>query len=210
MNKLSLILIAVLLYSCDFKSKKAESENNSIPQSVETNSSAKVESEAKREMQTKSGKSFAVVELHPVGLSLSDIAIVPTGFQQQDSIKIKDADPIITENGVELADLDNNGFEEVYIFTRAVGSGSYGEVYAFASEKDKVLKPIDCSAISETKTSEFKGYQGHDSFKIEGNAIVRTFPIYKDGDGNASPSGGKKSVPYKLKDMRLVRKETGI
>ena len=45
-----------------------------------------------------------------------------------------------------------------------------------------------------------RGYMhmGHDKFSISGNHLVRTFPVYEDGDSNASPSGGTRKLEYKL------------
>jgi hypothetical protein len=39
---------------------------------------------------------------------------------------------------------------------------------------------------------------GHDSFTIENNTPVRTFPVYKDSDANASPTGGTRRITYGL------------
>jgi len=39
---------------------------------------------------------------------------------------------------------------------------------------------------------------GHDDFAVVEQYLVRSFPIYKDGDSNASPSGGKRQLQYTL------------
>ena len=79
---------------------------------------------------TRSVKSIFVAESHHVGQSLSDITIKSSGFEHDLSETIRDSDPI--EN-VYVADLDNNGFDEIYIITVSTGSGSYGGVTGFAS-----------------------------------------------------------------------------
>jgi hypothetical protein len=40
---------------------------------------------------------------------------------------------------------------------------------------------------------------GHDEFAVVENTLVRRFPVYKDGDSNAAPSGGVRQLQYKLK-----------
>jgi len=200
MKKLVIVCAVAMLCGCDFKSKKAESQTDSAVQSPKGNESAH-ETSSERELQTKSGKRLTVAESHPDGMSLSDISILPHGFDAQTPIEIKGVDPV---SKIELGDLDHDGFEELYIYTQSAGSGSAGTVYAFASDKDKELKPIDCSLIGDTSAEEFKGYQGHDFFKLEGNSLARTFPIYKESDVNASPSGGKKTIRYKLVGLKLA------
>ena len=44
----------------------------------------------------------------------------------------------------------------------------------------------------------FYGYMGHDSFAIESNTLARTFPLYKDCDANASPTGRTRRIVYSL------------
>ncbi|MNF02387.1 hypothetical protein D3C80_2015230 [compost metagenome] len=41
---------------------------------------------------------------------------------------------------------------------------------------------------------------GHDSFRIHKNRLIRSFPIYKETDPNAAPSGGIREISYKLKE----------
>ena len=39
---------------------------------------------------------------------------------------------------------------------------------------------------------------GHDVFTIEGQKLVRTFPLYNEGDTNQKPTGGKRKLVYGL------------
>jgi len=39
---------------------------------------------------------------------------------------------------------------------------------------------------------------GHDTFKIEGQKLVRIFPIYNKGDTNENPTGGRRKLVYGL------------
>jgi hypothetical protein len=39
---------------------------------------------------------------------------------------------------------------------------------------------------------------GHDTFKIEDQKLVRIFPLYKQGDANSKPTGGRRKLVYGL------------
>jgi hypothetical protein len=39
---------------------------------------------------------------------------------------------------------------------------------------------------------------GHDQFAVVENRLVRRFPVYRDGDTNAAPSGGVRQLQYQL------------
>ena len=107
---------------------------------------------------------------------------------------IEDRDPI---SDVFVADLDGNGFDEIYIITKSAGSGSYGTVLGFASNKDKSLSMINFPEIRKGDEN-FEGYMGHDTFKIEDQKLVRIFPIYNKGDTNENPTGGRRKLVYGL------------
>ena len=99
-----------------------------------------------REYLTRSGKSLLIKERHPVGHSLSDISITSTGFAHNRSEVFKNRDLI---KSVHVADLDANGFDEFYIITGSSGSGNYGNVIGFDSNRDKSLSMIYFPEIRE-------------------------------------------------------------
>jgi len=126
------------------------------------------------------------------------------GSQQQLTITSMGAKPPIkpirqTVNGqvvgAEVADLDSNGLPEIYVFVQGAGSGSYGEVVAFAVIKGSELSPI---FLPELTGANAQGYQGHDQFQLVESCLARRFPIYKPGDTNAKATGGKRQICYKL------------
>jgi len=144
--------------------------------------------------RTKTAKTIVVSETHPAGESFSTIEIRTEGFEHNFGEVFEDRDPI---SDVFVADLDGNGFDEIYIITTSVGSGSYGTVLGFASNKDKSLSMIHFPDIREGD-EDFQGYMGHDSFKIEGEKLVRIFPVYNKGDTNENPTGGRRKLVYGL------------
>ena len=147
-----------------------------------------------REYLTSSGKSLRIEESHPVGQSLSDIAVSSTGFVHNLSEVFKDRDPI---KAVHVADLDANGFDEFYIITVSSGSGSYGNVIGLASNRDKSLSMIYLPEVREGDEL-FAGYMGHDDFSVADNKLVRSFPVYLPADTNNKPTGGTRRLTYEL------------
>lgn len=150
----------------------------------------------------KSGKTLEVEVDNSESTSINKLNITSDDFKEDISIEME-TDPI---TDVFLADLDKNGYEELYLITTSAGSGSYGEVYAFIADTD--VKIIQCS-IPETSENEtkngtiFDGYMGHDTFYIKNSLLVREFPVYKEKDSNANPTGGRKKIFYTLDNNKL-------
>ncbi len=135
-------------------------------------------SDTAKEYKLKNKKSIFITETHPVGLSLSTIEIKSKGFEHELEEIIEDADPI---SDVLIGDLDQNGYGEIYLVLTVAGSGSYGSVKGFASNKDKSLSHIYLPDV-DMGNDLFTNYNGHDVFKIEDDKLVRIFPIgsFKD------------------------------
>ena len=148
---------------------------------------------------TSTEKSIELITIQKSG-SLNDFAIVAVDFpHSRDSLVIKDSDPF---HEAVLKDLDGNGYDELYIITRSIGSGSYASIFGFASNQDLSLTSIYVPEISENDIQEgkpFYGYMGHDSIYFNENQLYRKFPIYKEGDANCCPTGGDKILSYQLK-----------
>ena len=149
-------------------------------------------SQGPKEYKTKTGKIITVTETHPQGASLSNISVAIKGVKGSD-VKFADVDPI---NKVLVADLDENGFDELYILTINAGSGSYGNVIGVASNKDKSLSMITFPEVTESdmkKGGKFQDYVGHDVYEINKKTLVRTFPL------KTKESKKTHSIIYKLK-----------
>jgi hypothetical protein len=106
--------------------------------------------------------------------------------------------------GAEIADLDGNGTPEIYVFVQSAGSGSYGAVVGHAINAGATTSPITMPELTDDPKAS-AGYMGRDRFSITQDRLVRQFPIYRDGDSNASPSGGTRQVHY-----RLVRRDNAL
>ncbi|MGL6289655.1 MAG: hypothetical protein ACRC2H_03095 [Silanimonas sp.] len=105
-------------------------------------------------------------------------------------------------------DLDGDAAPELLLWTRGAGSSAEGEVrgWRFAANGDAAplaLPPLDDeSAI---------GWRGRDQFGVQGDALVRSFPLYRDDDDNASPSAGfVRVIRYRLDAEGLVASEGSL
>ena len=97
----------------------------------------------------------------------------------------------------EMADLDANGWPELYVYISSAGSGSYGSLVAYAVNNGKSATPIYLRPITDD-TAASAGYMGHDEFAVVENRLVQRFPVYEQGDTNSSPTGGTRQLQYKL------------
>lgn len=127
--------------------------------------------------------------------SINQLQITPHGLSDQ-------KDPINVEidgtvSGAEIADLDANGFPEVYVYVTSAGSGSYGSLVAYAVNKGKSITEIYLPPVADDPKHN-KGYMGHDEFAVVEGTFVQRFPIYSEGDTNAQPSGKTRQLQYKL------------
>ena len=135
------------------------------------------------------------------GISLNSLSIRPSGLTIDNDELTAELDG--TAYRAELADLDGNGWPEVYVYVSSAGSGSYGSLVAHAVNQGKSLTPIYLPPLEQNPEAT-EGYMGHDEFAVVENRLVRRFPIYSDGDTNAAASGGTRQIQY-----RLEAKEAG-
>lgn len=104
----------------------------------------------------------------------------------------------------EMADLDLNKRMEIYAYGYTAGKFAEGAVYAFQLDNRKVT-PI---AFSHTIKEET--YRGKDSFYIEGNYLVRQFPLYASTDSICCPTQGRKKVFYRLNGSSLLPADSDL
>jgi hypothetical protein len=129
------------------------------------------------------------------GSSLNELTLTPIGLSIDNTAQVLELDG--TAYLAELADLDANGWPEVYVYVSSAGSGSYGSLVAFAVNKGKSASPIYLPPMDQEPGAS-EGYQGHDEFRVVENRLVRRFPVYLVADTNAEPSGGMRQIQYRL------------
>jgi len=128
--------------------------------------------------------------------SLNQLTITPSGLTEVNEVVKYDIDGSVVDT--KVADLNSDGFPEVYVFISSAGSGAYGSLVAYSSNHNKSMTPIYLSEL-EDDANNVKGYMGHDLFYIDKSTLNREFPIYKKDDTNANPTGGIRKLKYKLK-----------
>lgn len=197
MSRKILFIIGVhfLLFSC----QSLPEEKNRVPPNVKSEQKQNDNTIIKTEHLSGSGKKFILTEDHSQGASLVALQVQTQYFTEtNERFDLGTIDPI--ENTF-FADLDKNGYEEFYIVSRSAGSGSYSSIRGFASNKDKSVSMIYVPEISEkdqAKNGLFEGYRGHNQFSLENGVLVNQFPVYRETDPNAKPSGGHRKVYYTL------------
>jgi hypothetical protein len=102
-----------------------------------------------------------------------------------------------TVTNVEVEDLNADGYPEIYVYVNSAGSGSYGSLIAYASNRNRSLSEIYLPSLEDDPEAS-KGYMGHDTFAVGEGALLRRFPVYREGDTSAEPSGGTRQVQYRL------------
>lgn len=192
MRTITLILSIVMLCACNEASKQKKAETNQ--------SQAKITNQTKQENVffkkiLKGDKITYKIECLN-NSSMNDLIIEITGDKK---IVLKENFEIDgTVSNAEIRDIDNDGKEELFVYTNSVGSGGYGDVFVLTvNSKNKVVK-ID---FPETALNEKikEGYMGHDSFHLKEYSLIQIFPIYKVGDSNANSTGGKRRVKYEFR-----------
>ena len=127
--------------------------------------------------------------------SINQLSITPSGLTNSNEIITKEIEGSVT--GARVLDIDNNGFPEVFVWFNSAGSGSYGDLVAYAVNKGKSMTEVYFPQLLEDPQNR-KGYMGHDEFEIIEGSLVRRFPLYKEGDSNFKATGKMRQLQYKL------------
>jgi hypothetical protein len=129
------------------------------------------------------------------GSSLNQLSIRPDGLSGDNTQLADELDG--TAYRAEIADLDANGWPEVYVYVSSAGSGSYGSLVAYAVNNGKSLTPVYLPPLEQSPEA-LAGYMGHDQFAVVENRLIRRFPIYQQDDTNAQATGGTRQLQYRL------------
>lgn len=120
------------------------------------------------------------------------LVVTASGFEtRNDTFQIAVAG-LVTD--AQLADLDKDGYPEVYAFARSTGSDSTAYVYGFSSFRNRSYGPVGVSELAAQKEMA-EGFNGHGRFYFEDGVLMRSFPIYKGGQ----PTGKWRVITYSLR-----------
>jgi hypothetical protein len=117
------------------------------------------------------------------------------------NLKFEGADPSFTVYGkVTKAfadDFNDDGQPDLVICVYSGDNGEIGTVVGISYNADKSLAPIYFPDIYvDPKLRD--GYKGHDVFSDLTGTLLRKFPIYLPGDAPDKPTGGVRTVQYKV------------
>ena len=96
---------------------------------------------------------------------------------------------------VQVADLDKNGFQELYVIYNTPNEDLSTKLWILKNDANDFVKTV---YIPKFKTK--KGYRGHDRFTFYPNYLKREFPLYNDDDKDKWPTAGTWVTHYGLKN----------
>lgn len=116
----------------------------------------------------------------------NQLTLTSSGFSVRDEAQQVEIEGLLAD--AQLADLNADGYPEVYLFTISEAEGAKAmQVYAFASYRNRSFGPIYIPALPESD-SRMQGYQGGDKYRLGSEELIRTF----------STTDGEESMEYEL------------
>ena len=190
-NALLISVLILLLTSCGQQRTKQNNET----QAEATSTSAPTHSETSTDKELTLNYPGSSIT-YQVIVSDTVLCIIPQGLSLINDTMRHDLTGYSFVNA-ETGDLDLDGYPELFVYLVSDGSGSYGELIGYSPNAGKSLSQVYLPEISED-TAASAGYMGHDEMAIVESTFCRRFPIYKEGDTNANPTGGTRQIQYKL------------
>lgn len=196
MKKLSSFVLCALLMSCSFsKNEKSNASDTTVKEGID---SVKQEISFNTEL-TYPGSNISF----KVNTKGDSLIIQPSGLSISNETLYHDITGYTVVNA-EIGDLNIDSYPELFVYLTSDGSGSYGKLIGYSVNNGKSVSQVYLPDISENDEIS-KGYMGHDEMAIVENTFCQRFPIYKEGDSNANPTGGIRQIQYKLVDGESSR-----
>lgn len=135
-------------------------------------------------------------ELHGIHFQVigtgNRLRIIPSGLKIDNSPIEREIDGTVT--GADIGDINVDGSPEIYVYIKAKEKGA---LIAYSANNKKSLSEIFLPPFPDDLKLT-KGYRGHDEFMMVEGIVAQRFPLYKDGDTDAKPTGGWRQLQYKL------------
>lgn len=138
-----------------------------------------------------------------VSLNDKQLSITPSGLSATNTPVVHNITGY-TIRMAETGDLNNDSYPEVFVYLTSDGSGSYGRLIGYSVNDGKSMSQVSLPEITDNPELS-KGYMGHDEMAIVESTFCQRFPIYKEGDSNANPTGGMRQIQYKLTEGEACR-----
>jgi hypothetical protein len=141
----------------------------------------------------KIGKAGYRVQCGNKSTDKNELTVKPVGFEntaREMSFYVKGR---VLRVGIE--DLNNDNYPDLLIYLYSGDNGQFGTVYVFMSDENKSCIPVPLpDVLLDGKLKD--GYKGHDEFSLLEGTLIQQFPLYKSGDADDKPTGGKRVVQY--------------
>lgn len=122
----------------------------------------------------------------------SKLRIAPNGLSIDNSVQERLIGGQVT--GAEIADLNVDGWPEVYVFVRGFGPGAPGSLVAMSVNNGKSISDVSVPALTPSLA---KGYRGHDQFAVLEGVLGRRFPVFPSQAPDAQPTKIRQ-IQYRL------------
>ena len=186
----SIAILSVLIFTSCTDSESEKNINTLISNNLDTN---KIDEVHFQKMLSAQNISYNVIATGSG--SIQQLVVQPAGLTEINDTFKDEIDGQVKH--AEIADLNNDGYPELLVYTTSAGSGSYGNIIGYSPNNGKSLSQIYFPNIADNPKGN-SGYMGHDEFRIVDQQLVQKFPIYNTGDNNSNPTGGIREIKYKL------------
>ena len=120
------------------------------------------------------------------------LTVVPSGLEGRNDTLQLQVEGYVQE--AFKADLNKDGFIEVYAVSISSGPLAKEHLYGFSSYRDRSYGPITLGEPQQARMMD--GYQGQGRFYLgEDGKLKREFPLF---DAAGQPSGSKRIITYEL------------
>jgi hypothetical protein len=107
-------------------------------------------------------------------------------------------DPDVLAEEAWAEDLDDDDKPELVVVSRSPKDAARVTLDVYRLDGNMIRR------VQPPELAERTGYRGRDSYRLDGSQILRTFPVYRDGDADDAPGGGTRTLRYGLRDRQLV------
>lgn len=137
------------------------------------------------------GVAFDISSRPAVGCAVQIVTVtMRRGGQKVAGVK---ADVDYLAQFAQAVDLTGDGTPELAVISRTTGKTATETLDVYWLD-GAILRRLTVPELDEKS-----GYKGGDSFHLEDRLIVRTIPLYRDGDPAGKPTGGTRSLKYEFK-----------
>ena len=141
---------------------------------------------------------FALSVILPPLAEDSGDRMAPSGTVRLTSTRPRDG----SIEQVIFLDPDGDGISSATICIRSAGSGSSLQLKQYTLSIHGINSEGTWSDLTRIPEHLKVGYMGHDTIERESEMLVRTFPIYREGDRNETPTGGTRSLIWDFHNGR--------